>query len=108
MSIEYDNIDAYDDESDLFGERGCVLGDKCLHHDPMHTADECFDLEYAEEYHREGMRTTEEYAMGVSEERDKILQMLNESIGTAAVNDSAILALKSLRGLIKGTIQKAA
>lgn len=56
-------------EDDPWEELGCVLGDKCLHHDPEHTSDECFDIEYIQEYYREGMRETEEYKLG-SDERD--------------------------------------
>lgn len=37
------------DEDDSIRNR-CVLGEACLVADPFHTADECFDVEWAEMY----------------------------------------------------------
>ena len=31
--------------------RGCVLGARCLAHDPFHTSDECFDTQMAEAFY---------------------------------------------------------
>lgn len=99
-------IDTCDDDSELWNDQGCVLGNDCLHHDPMHSSDECFNLEMAEEYYREGMRTTEEYALGVREERERIVEIVNEVIGTTAINQSPVLIAKRIRGLILGTVEK--
>lgn len=65
MMEDYEDYDEYDESLDW--DRGCVLGDECLHHDPKHSSDECFNLEMAQEYEREGMRETEEYKLGAAE-----------------------------------------
>lgn len=40
------NFDPPDDDA----QHGCVLGADCLHHDPFHTAAECFDVEMAKHF----------------------------------------------------------
>lgn len=49
--VAYDNRDI-DDSG--FSREGCVLGAECLHHDPYHSSDECFDAEWARAYYGEG------------------------------------------------------
>jgi exonuclease VII small subunit len=63
---------------DPFDTDGCVLGDKCLHHDPNHTSDECFDAEYIEKYYKEANRDTPEYKQGFEEAENRIKAIVEE------------------------------
>lgn len=91
----------FDPDDEWECEDGCILGDECLHHDPEHTSDECFDLAYAEEFYREGMRTTEGYKLGASEKYEEILDTINEMIGMTVANSNGVLTLKRLRAALQ-------
>jgi len=92
-------------EDDPWEELGCVLGDKCLHYDPEHTSDECFDLEYIQEYYREGMRETEEYKLGRTEALQEVIEIIQNRINCTG-NSFSVPALKHLRQSIKTRISE--
>lgn len=43
---------------------------------------------------------------GIQQERERVLMHFKNTIGTTTVNESPVLVLKGLRGLIRGTITK--
>ena len=63
--------DEYSHEEYMMTPRWCE-DENCIFPDPYHSPDECYTAEMAEEYMKEGMRTSEEYKLALSEVLEKV------------------------------------
>ncbi len=61
----------YSHEEYMMTPRWCTDED-CIFPDPNHSPDECYTAEMAEEYLKEGMRTSEEYKLALNDVLKKV------------------------------------
>ena len=96
--------DEYSHDEYMMTSRWCTDED-CIFPDPFHSPDECFTVEMAEEYHKEGMRTSDEYKLALSEVLEKVESMKQQCKQAANVQTSAMVALSTLKQWLEGQMK---